>query len=416
MNLYRTLLWWLLLALVGALAWEWMASDPGELIVRMRGQTITTSVAFALAVWIVLWVALWALWWLARLPLQAWRQHRQRQARNRLIAGLEALQQGRWRRAGDLLEKAAQDPQARSPALLGARRAAEARGDFEASARLQAELATHDAQAAALEQATRLLGQGRPEDALVTLRGLGEPTLPPSGLLLQIEAQLALGRGHQATPALDRLRREQALPPEALAALELRLAAASLREALGSDTLAQRWQATPRRLQELPAVAGAYAERTVAIGRENEGIEALATALTQHWDEDWVARFCRLPASSAGGRLASGEAWLAAHPESPALLTGLGRLCLQQQLWGKADDFLHRALAHGAGSEAWELLGQSFALQGDATRAQIAFANALRATRDEKPLALSGRPLREQIADQAVAEQRNEHGLPLLPR
>lgn len=416
MNLYRTLLWWLALALLGALLWDWLASDPGELVLRLRGYTVTTSVAFALLVWALLWLALWALLWLAQLPLRAWRRHLSRRARNRLVAGLEALQQGRWERAGELLEKAAAERAVRGPALLAARRAAEARGDFEASARLQAALAAHDPLAAALAQAERLLAQGRPEDVLATLQALGDRSLPPSALLLQIEAQLALGRGHRATGELDRLRRDQALPPETLAALELRLAAAALREAVAVDTLQQRWQATPRRLQEQPAVAGAYAERAVALGREQDGIDALAQALSRHWDEDWVARFCRLPAATAGSRLQSAEDWLARHPASPALLTGLGRLCLQQQLWGKADDFLHRAIAQGAGSEAWELLGQAWAVQGEAERAQIAFANALRAGRGEPPLALGGRPLREQIADQAVAELRNEHGLPLLPR
>jgi HemY protein len=46
----------------------------------------------------------------------------------------------------------------------------------------------------------------------------------------------------------------------------------------------------------------------------------------------------------------------------------------------------------------------------------VAYANALRVSRGEAPLALDGRSLREQIADQAVAELRNEHGIPQLPR
>ena len=56
-----------------------------------------------------------------------------------------------------------------------------------------------------------------------------------------------------------------------------------------------------------------------------------------------------------------------------------------------------------------------FTAQGDAGRAQIAYANALRLGREEPPLALGGRSLREQIADAAVAEVRNAHGIPLLP-
>lgn len=128
-----------------------------------------------------------------------------------------------------------------------------------------------------------------------------------------------------------------------------------------------------------------------------------------------MAIYGRLPAGRDPARLSRAEAWLAAHAASPALLVTLGQLCLAQRLWGKAEDFLHRALAQGAGAEAWELLGHAWTAQNDSARAMIAYANALRLPRGEAPLALSGRSLREQIADQAVAERRNEHGIPLLP-
>jgi len=36
--------------------------------------------------------------------------------------------------------------------------------------------------------------------------------------------------------------------------------------------------------------------------------------------------------------------------------------------------------------------------------------------REQIPLLLTGQSLREQIASQAVAEIRNEHGFPLLPK
>ena len=61
------------------------------------------------------------------------------------------------------------------------------------------------------------------------------------------------------------------------------------------------------------------------------------------------------------------------------------------------------------------VFGGLFAARGD-DRAAIAYANALRLGRGEAPLSLGGRSLRDQIADEAVAELRNEHGLPLLPK
>ena len=103
MNLYRSLLLWLALAVLGALGWHWFSQDLGDVVVRYRGLTYTTTLAYFVLAWGLLWFALWALWWLLRLPFKAWRRHAHALARNRLVSGLEALHQGRWQRAEQLL-------------------------------------------------------------------------------------------------------------------------------------------------------------------------------------------------------------------------------------------------------------------------------------------------------------------------
>ena len=84
MSFFRTLLWWLLLAVLGALAWEQFSPDPGQVLVRWHGTTVVfMSLAVFLAGWGLLWFALWALWTLLRLPFTAWHQLAKKQARNR---------------------------------------------------------------------------------------------------------------------------------------------------------------------------------------------------------------------------------------------------------------------------------------------------------------------------------------------
>lgn len=412
MNLYRSLLWWLALAALGALGWSWFAQDMGDVVVRFRGLTYTTTLAYFVIAWGLLWFALWGLWWLLKLPIQAWRRHARQQSRNRLVSGLEALHQGRWQRAESLLAKAAEEDSVRTPALLGARRAAMAAGNVEAAALHQAALLAHDAPSAALEQATQLAEQGRHDDVLAALATLAAP-LPPRALVLQARALVAAGRAQDATANLNALRRDQGLPPEQIASLELELIAAALEQAQ-ADTLLQRWNAHPLRLQQAPPVVAAFARRATRLGFEKPGAEALADAIDALWDEGLVALYGQLPAGRDTPRLARAEAWLPAHGSSPALLVTLGRLYFEQQQWAKAENYLHRALAQGAGPEAWEVLGDTLVAQNDGARAPLAYANALRVARGEAPLNLDGRTLREQIADQAVAERRNEHGIPQL--
>ena len=57
--------------------------------------------------------------------------------------------------------------------------------------------------------------------------------------------------------------------------------------------------------------------------------------------------------------------------------------------------------------------GLSRASAGD-SRARLAYANALRSQRDDALFELQGRDLRQQIADTAAIEERDEHGMPRL--
>ena len=414
MNLYRSLLWWLALAALGALGWSWFSQDMGDVVVRFRGLTYTTTLAYFVIAWGLLWFGLWGLWWLLNLPIQAWRRHARQQARNRLVSGLEALHQGRWQRAESLLSKAAEDPTLRTPALLGARRAAVAGGNVEGAALHQAALLVHDAPSAALDQAVLFFEQGRHDEALAALATLAAP-LSPRSLLLQAQAMARTGRAQDAYANLTTLRREQGLPAEQLASLERELAAAALEQAQ-ADTLLQRWNAHPPRLQQSPSVVAAFARGATRLGFEKQGADALADAIDAQWDDALVALYGQLRVGRDLPRLSRAEAWLATQPSNPTLLVALGRLCFEQQLWAKSEAYLHRALAQGAGAEGWEVLGHTLVAQNDTLRAPLAYANALRVGRGETPLNLDGRTLREQIADQAVTEQRNEHGIAQLPR
>jgi HemY protein len=414
-NFFRTLLWWLLLAAFGALAWDLLAPDLGEVLIRWQGFTVTTTVAFFLVAWGLLWFVGWMLWTLLRLPFTAWQRLAQTQSRKRLINGLVALHEGRHARAESLLDKAAEEPDAASVARVAAREAALRRGDSFAAAAQQTALARLDPLAAALSSADALLQQGQPRAALDQLQaGWERKALPPRGLRLRGEALVAVGRAVDAIALLALLKSEQSLSSEQLSALELDWQAAALRQSTHANDLHQRWSQLPARLREQPALLTAFAQRAGELGLESEAAASLAEAIGRQWDETLVREFARLPAAREDTRLAHAERWLGEHPGSAALSLCLGRLYRHAQSQARAEELLHRAIAQGAGADAWEELGQVYTSQNDAGRAQLCYANALRNLRGEPARALSGRSLREQIADEAVAEQRDEHGLPHL--
>jgi HemY protein len=350
------------------------------------------------------------------LPFRAWRRHSRRVARERLAGGLLALHEGRWARAEKLLMRAASDSALRLPALLSALRAADARGDDERVGLLRQQIAAHGNHGAlAVFDAERALRADRPHEALAALSRLGgESALPPRGIELRMRALAMSDRAQDALPLLASLRQSQMLEGSALDRFEADIVAASLQQAHDADELSRRWDRLSRSHRSHATVVGAYAARAAQLGLEDQAAIAIEAALKRHWDERLPWSYALLPRGQRKSPLKPAERWLEAHPDSPALLLALGRLCREEQLWGKTEDYLHRALAQGAGAEAWEELGRSYAEQNDEARARHAYANALRMQRSEAALAMPGRGLRELIRDEAVAEERNPMGMPRL--
>jgi HemY protein len=418
MKLFRSVVFLLVLLLLGVVAAQWLSQDStrdmGEVFIRFAGYDWRTNVPRALLALLLAGFALWLLWRIVTLPFRAWGRYRRKQARARLIEGLEALHGGHWQRAERLLERAAEDDEVSVIARTAAARAADGRGDDAAATQHLQALAERNPSAYAVATADRALAQSRPADALTALDAPGAQPLPPRGLALRADALAALGRSGEAYGLLGPLRQQRALATPALASLEARLATQSLREAADANVLAERWEVLSKGLRSEPTVVAAYAERAAALRWDDAAARSLEQALDTQWDESLIALYGRLPIGKLDSRRASAQRWLQARPASPGLLVALARLARQQGQWGQAQEFLHRALAQGAGAEAWEEMGDGFSAAGEDGLARLSYANALKAARGEPGMPLPGRDLKQKIFDEAVVEERDEHGVPRL--
>lgn len=415
MKLFGNVLFWIVLALLGAFAAQWLLHDPGYVLLRYRGSDYSTTAAAALAMLLGGLVVLVVLWKLLTLPLRAWRDHSGRRSRARLGEGLDALHFGQYDRAEKLLaQAAAEDDSVAASARIAAARAAMHRGDTTAArAQLEAMEPRH-APARAIALAEQALREQRPTDALVALDAPAAQPLPPRGLALRAEALAAAGQSAEAYGLLGPLRKQQALPAARLDELQEAWAAASLREAVDTNQLADRWQALPKTLKGEPAVVAAYAGRAHALGWDDAAIKAVEQALDARWDESLAAHYGSYPPASAQARQATLERWLRAQPSSPTLLLALARAHREQGRWAESQDYLQRAIAQGAGTDAWEEFGHGYASAGDDARARIAYANALRVARGERPLEFPQEVhAAHGIAMQPLpADDRRDHGAP----
>jgi len=98
MNLFRNLLFWLVLALVGALVAQQVMQDPGEVYIRIGREGYRMTLVVAVLLLAAGLAALWLLWTVLALPFRGWRGFRRRQMRARpmtLLERAEAVGQAR---------------------------------------------------------------------------------------------------------------------------------------------------------------------------------------------------------------------------------------------------------------------------------------------------------------------------------
>jgi len=407
----------LAVAVAAAFGWQWLAADPGYVLVRARGTSIETSLVFAVIALLVTWAVLSLGWRLLRWPLRAWGRARKRRSRERLASGLAAFAEGRYVQAERDLSKAAKQPALRGPALLALARAAHAHGE-DARASTALDEAAVEAEPAALAQRAKfLVERGRHAEALALLKPKAAADgLPPVGWRVLIEAALVHGDTQAAFDALAPLGRSQSLAAATFAELESRVLAAHLAATASAARLNTLWGQATRAQRRHPAVIAAFARRSAAFGQMLAAMDEIEAAQRREWSEDLARLYGELGPAELPTRTQHAEAWLAIAPNSPALLTTLGVLCRDQQLWGKAIQYLERATELDAGALAWEALGDSHAGKGDERLANRCYANALRITRGHPAIPLGQRISGPVDTHALVVEERDQHGVPRLPK
>ncbi|MFH1045161.1 MAG: heme biosynthesis HemY N-terminal domain-containing protein [Pseudomonadota bacterium] len=320
-----------------------------------------------------------------RLPLhvRAFRARRRgEKGRSAMLAALQALFDGRYARA----EKSAGEAYAlgEAPALsaLIAARAASEMRELERRDQWLARAESHDAdtrQARLAVQASLLLDDRRYDDALDVLRELSA-----SGGK-RIATQRMLMKAHQRLGHWDEVRRlATALCKRgALAevvATQLRLTGqieALRQQALDATGLAACWQRTEDKLDA--RVARTAAQLFIALGDCRRAHEIVEAALQAEWNGELILLYAECLGADVLAQIERAEKWLKSRPRDRALLLTLGRLCLAQELWGKAQSYLEASLSEEPSRSAHVALAQLFDRIGkpeDANRHYRASADA----------------------------------------
>lgn len=180
-----------------------------------------------------------------------------------------------------------------------------------------------------------------------------------AALRLSLRAHQAMGHWREVVRLVRQLERHRALSSEQAAPLRLRAHLEALR-ALPTDApaLLAYWRDIPARDRHAPRLANEAARKLTAAGDPLHAQRIIEDALDAEWDSSLLETYGDCRGGDVLTRIAQGEDWLKRHPRDAELLRMLGRLCRQQQLWGKAQSYLEAALSQQASREAHTEMAQ----------------------------------------------------------
>jgi HemY protein len=394
----RFTLYLLAVLLVGILVATAVRVDTGYVLISHGRWTIemalTTLIGLVLGS-MVLVAALWrSIAWLWTLPQRLREAHQRRlaaRARRALVRGITDIAEGRFVEGERQLVRHAGDSDLPLVNYLMAARAAHRAGAGErrdAYLRAAADLAPNSAIAVLLSQAEMQLDAQQLELAMVTLRRLQE--IKPGhafGLKLLARAHEQARDWSSLEILLPRLRKAPTMSEAEVERIEVLVMEQQLRArtAPGAEAAVKDlWTQIPRRLRHTAPLTRAYVRALIGCDAQAAAELAIRTALKVLWDEELVLAYGRVRGRSPQKQLARVEELLIEHREDPALLLTAGRLCMQEQLWGKARTYLQTSLALGPRVETYEELGRLLSQLG-------AHDEAMQAYRDALELSLKGR-------------------------
>ena len=278
------------------------------------------------------------------------RERRRRENAGRsLREALRMLFEGRFSQALKLADAAHSAGEGRAVAALVAARAAHSMHD-ETRYRIwigRAAEQEEESRVARLMTEAELAVEGRrfeeAAERLDSLRQAGHRHI--AALRLSLRVASALAQWEEVLRLARQLRKHKALSDEQARTVMRRAHLERFRElASDAEAIAAYWRAIPsdeladRRLVEraMPHLAAA--------GQGALARKTLERLLDAEWDSALARLYGHCCSGDAVDCLARGEQWLRQHPTDAGLLYALGRLCLQAQLWGKAQSYLEASL------------------------------------------------------------------------
>ena len=212
-----------------------------------------------------------------------------------------------------------------------------------------------------MAQAKFNLDQHQPQAALQSLKELRESGVKGhvGALHLELRAQQQARNWDAVLEIVDQLKKRSAMDDAAAAQIRQQAWLEKIRaHTLDAPALLTIWKSTPGEFRKRPKVVAAAARAFIHQGDCHSAKQIISDKLNAEWDSDLIMLYGECLTGEAGkNHIEQAERWLKQHPDDAGLLLVLGKLCLHQELWSKAQNYLDASNSIAPSSGAYTALG-----------------------------------------------------------
>ena len=370
--------------IVSAFGLHFLLADPGQVLIRWQGNIYEMNVTVLFGLIVLLFLLIWFIRFLIVAPRrlgEAAGRYRSARSGEKLTKGMIAVAEGNLARGERLLGRAASTSDSPLFNYLQAARAAHLQGKDDRRdewLRMAFQQAPEAANAVLLTQAEFQLDRKQYEQALATLRQVEEDTRDHGqAVALMGRLYYRLEDWDSLGALLPRLAKNAQLRPGQLDTWTMRVHQETLDTAADAAVLDEAWKKVPKKYRTAMPLLEAYYGGLMRVGLHDRAEKELASALKSEWRAPLVRLFGLVEATDTTRQLKKAENWLTNHGEDPDLLLAAARLCLRNELWGKARSYLETVISLRPTPEAYQEYGTLLTQMGEADAAADAYRDGL---------------------------------------
>ncbi len=224
-----------------------------------------------------------------------------------------------------------------------------------------------------------MLDQKQPQLALSSLKELNDSGMHKhiGALSLELKAQQQAHNWDAVLDVMAQMEKRNAI--DKVVAVQMRQQAwlEKLRtQATDAASLHALWKSVPGEFKRRSKIAAAAAQAFGKLGDCQSAQQLLTESLNAQWDSELVALYGECHSDNNIAQIDQAERWLKDHTDDAGLLLALGKLCMYQGLWGKAQSYLDASISLGPSRAAYSALGQLAEKMGKSEEALILLQKA----------------------------------------